>query len=286
MSNEPTPPATPPEQPPVVPESIINADGTFSENWQTLAPEGYEDLHDDKSLPRSKNIWEFAKTHVNLRKQVPMDKMPRPNEKFTESDWDEYYKAGGRPDTKEDYNIKYSEEVPEQYRPSKEVTERFQEIFHKYGASKKLADALTSLNEELVLAEIAKDAQDRQELSDSIHDGLRKIWGPAYEQNIQRGEMVIDKDKDIEEDPAYYARLVDTIKKNPDLIRHESNIGSLFTEHKIWEDPGIPSPGDLLERIAELEKSPDMNSTDKRTRMNAVDKIMRLRKQLTKGAVI
>lgn len=268
----------PPADPP--PASLVGADGALAKDWHKQAPEGYEDLREDPSLATVKNLWGLSKNYTSTKKMVGADTMVRPSEKFTDSDWDDYYKAGGRPDTKEDYNIQYSEDIPEEMRPSKDVTEKFQEVFHKHGASKKLVDALSELNDELLLAEITKNTQALEEASGAVEAALRKDWGLAYDQNVHRGNVAIDKDKDVEKDPAYKARLLEKVNKDPDLIRFASNMGYKFVEHHIVEDPGIPSPGDLQEQIADLMADERYSSKDKTVRQPIIDKIMRLREQL------
>lgn len=261
------------------PASIIDKDGVFTEGWQKHAPEGYEDLREDKSLPRSKSIWEFAKTHVNLRKQVPLDKMARPNDTWGDSDWDEFHKAGGRPDTKEDYSIKRHEEIPEKAM-SQEMIDGYQELFHKIGLSKKQSDAISVHNTELMLKEIKDIAQAEEDRTNQVSDGLRKLWGMAYDQNVYRGEVAISKDKDVEGDPAYKARLLEKVNKDPDLIRFASNMGYKFIEHKIFEDPGIPTPGDLQTQITEIMADPRYSHIDPEVRQPLIDKVLMLRKKL------
>lgn len=243
------PPAPPVEPPPTPPVTVVNADGTFVENWTTKLQD--TSLHGDKTLIRFKSIEELSKGHVHVRKQVPLDKIARPSENSTDADWEEFHKAGGRPDTAADYNINARpEEIPENLW-DQTVADGWQEFFHKHGASKKLVEAINTRNTELVIAALAKQTQDAEISSNAVSDALRKDWGLAYDQNCHRGEIAISKDKDAEIDPAYKVRLLDKINKDPDLIRFASNMGYKFVEHRIVEDPGIPSAGDIQTQIDE-----------------------------------
>ena len=60
------------------PSSIVKEDGSLVENWHTLLSD--ETLHDDQTLPRFKNVESLAKSYLNVRKQVPMDKIAIPTE--------------------------------------------------------------------------------------------------------------------------------------------------------------------------------------------------------------
>lgn len=280
MSNEPTPPAGPGQPsttPPATPASPFNPDGTFVENWHTMAPAGYEDLREDKTLPRFKNVWDQARSYVSVRKQVPMDKMPRPNENWGEQEWNEFYDAGGRPKTPQDYGVKMPKDFPKDYWDDKKA-EKYQETFHKIGLSKKQADALIALNNEETLA-VIKDVEQQAEMEfTALKDNLRKKWGRAFEQNTHLGNIAIEKG--AKGDEGFKDRLIDKINKDPDLIEYSANLGSLFSEPGVVETTRVPTPGDLQDQIRVIEK--DYSSLDKATRMRAVDKVMKLREQIKK----
>ena len=276
------PPADPPSDPPA---SLIGADGALVKDWNKQAPEGYEGLRDDKSLSTVKDVWGLSKSFIDTKKMVGAETMLRPNEKWGDDEWNGFYDAGGRPETKEDYNIKRTEGIPEEAMTD-DMLNGFQELFHKIGLSKKQVDAIVAHNDALTITKMKDMAQETEDQNNIVQDALRKDWGLAYDQNVHRGNLAIDRDKDVEDDPAYKTRLLDKVNKDPDLIRFASNMGYKFVEHKIVEDPGIPSPMDLQKQIADLMASADFNSLDANVRKRATDKIMRLREQLTKGAVI
>jgi hypothetical protein len=162
----------------------------------------------------------------------------------------------------------------------------FQDLFHKLGLSQKQVDAIVAYNDELTLAKMKTMEQEEEDSSNMVQDQLRKDWGLAYDQNVHRGNVAIDKDKDVELDPAYKARLLDKINKDPDLIRFASNMGYKFVEHKIVEDPGIPSPIDIQKQIADTIADPRYTSKDLSVRQPLIDKVNRLYEQLNKGSVV
>ena len=277
MADETTPPVAP-EQPPS-PASPFNADGTLVENWHTLAPEGYEHLREDKTLPRIKKFWDLSSSYVNVRKQVPLDKMPRPNDNFSEADWDEFYKAGGRPDTPQDFNIKKPEDFPEEYWVQ-DNADKYQEVFHKLGISKKQSDALVALNNEMTLAAIKEIEQQEEMEFTTLKDNLRKKWGRAFDQNTHLGDIAIEKG--AKGDEGFKERLIEKINKDPDLIEYSANLGSLFSEHGIFEDTKIPTPSDIQKQINELRADPRFLSKEKSIRQPLIDQINRLTEQMLK----
>lgn len=280
MSDEPTPPAAPPEQPPEAepkePVSPFNKDGTLVKDWHKLAPDDYEELRESKTLPRIKKFWDLSKSYENVRRQVPLDKMPRPNENFTDADWDEFHKAGGRPDTPGDYNIKMPKDFPEEYW-NQDNAEKYQEVFHKLGLSKKQADALVSLNNEMTLATLKGIEQQKEIDFNILKDSLVKKWGRAYDQNVHLGNIAIEKG--MKGDLDFKERLLEKINADPDLIEFASNLGSLFSEHGIVEDTTIPTIGDMDDKISKAMQEPAYLNADHPDHKRQVQLVQQLFKE-------
>ncbi|KKK60974.1 hypothetical protein LCGC14_3019000, partial [marine sediment metagenome] len=239
------------------PKSLVNADGTFVKDWTTRLKD--ETLHNDPTLIRFKGIEELSSGHVNVRKQVPLDKMPRPTEHFTDTDWEDFHKAGGRPETAGDYNIQRDRNIPEEAM-TKDTIEGYQNLFHKIGLSKKQSDAIATYNTEQMISQLTTMAQKAEMDFNTLKDGLTKKWGLAFDQNTHLGNIAIDKGAvkgaDGKVDLDAKERLIEKINKDPDLIEFASNLGSLFAEHKIVEDPNIPSIGDMDTKIREAQTHP------------------------------
>lgn len=269
MSDEGTPPEG--EQATV----LVDAEGKLVDNWQTHAPEGYEGLREDKSLGTLKSLWDMGKSYVHVRKQVPLDKTAIPNDNWGDDEWNEWHKAGGRPETAADYAMARDENIPEELMP-KEMIDGYQELFHKIGLSKKQSDAINEYNTGQMLAEISTAQQQHEDDVTKVSDGLRKLWGLAYDQNVHRGNVAIDKDKDVEGDPEYKARLLEKVNADPDLIRFASNMGYKFVEHKIVEDPGIPTPEDVQQRINAEMLKPEYLQRDHPNHEHQVQLVQRL----------
>ena len=280
MSEEETPPVAP-EQPivPAAPASPFNSDGTFVDNWHTMAPDGYEELRTDKTLPRLKNPWDMARSYVQVRKQVPLDKIPRPSENFGEQDWNEFYDAGGRPKTPGDYNIKMPEGFPAD-RWDKTKAEKYQNLFHKIGLSQKQADTITAANNEDVMAAIQDNTQREEQEKVIVWDNIHKEWGRAFDQNVHRGNVAIHVGSNGDE--GLEQSLLAKVNKDPELLKLVSNLGGKFTESSPFESPSVPTPGDLQTQIDALRADPRHTSNDKTIRQPIIDRISRLTEQMYK----
>ena len=281
MSDEltvaPAEPTTPPEAPAAAPTSPFNADGTFVENWQSMAPEGYEDLRGDKSLPRFKSIWEFGRSHIGVRKQVGVENIPKPSESWGETEWNSFYDSTGRPPSPDDYVIKRHEGIPEELRTD-DMIKADREFYHKEGYSQRRVDNLEKYNEDKLLALVDASNQAEEDEYNRKKDNLTNKWGRAYNQKVFRGTKTIERG--TKGDEGHYKSVLDLINEHTDLIEFVANIEDLFSEKSPVESSHIDTPSDLQTQIDTLTKSPEFSSPVKAIRMNVVDKIMRLRTQM------
>ncbi len=278
------PPADPPPADP--PASLINPDGIFVENWPSKAPEGFEELRDDETLPRSKNIWELAKSHVKLRKKLSVDKMPRPTDKWGEDDWNEFYDASGRPSTAADFNIKRADGISEEVMPQKEI-DGYQDLFHKIGLNQKQVDAITEYNNDKLLAVSGDVGRANEHRHTVMMDSLYAEFGQATEQRTRWSNGAIERGiKGNEELRAFIQKKMNTENDIVPWSIFLSNIESNFAEHGEFADPHIDTPNDIKTQIDELMRSPDHTSTDLKIRQRNMDRILKLRETITKGAIV
>ena len=140
------------------------------------------------------------------------------------------------------------------------MIEGYQDLFKKIGISKKQSDAISAYNSEQMISQLTTMAQKSEMDFNILKDGLTKKWGLAFEQNTHLGNIAIDKGAikgaDGKVDLDAKERLIEKINKDPDLIEFASNLGSLFSEHKIVEDSNIPSIGDMDSKIREAQAHP------------------------------
>ena len=248
--NAPAPTETPPAGTPAAPVALADDKGVLREGWLESLDEG---LRGEAFLAEVKDVQSMAKSAVNARRMVGKDKMVRPTAESSEEDWDEYYKAGGKPDTALDYGFKRPDDFPEEHY-HEEFALGAMELFHKLGISKKQADGIFKFNNDFVLKAVQAQAAAQEFELARINNELDTDWGLARDQKMHLGNIAIAeavKDKNGIVNEEYKARLLEKVNKDPDLIRLVSNLGSKFSEHGIIHDTGIPTPAVLDARIDE-----------------------------------
>ncbi len=276
MADEPA--VAPVVEPAAEPTNHFGTDGALNEGWQgTLA----EELREEKSLLSFKNVGDLAKSFIMTKKMVGANTVAIPTDASTEGEWQEYHKAGGRPETVADYNLKtpegFPQEIADQIFPSDRL-EKWQERFFKGGVSKKAADLFIADFANDMLADY-KDIQitKEQALAD-LKSGLTADWGVAYEQNKHLGDIALTEAAggDVE----FQTRISDKFGSDPDFVRAMANLGSKFAEGKPPGFAAIPSTSDHQDQIQTLMDDPLYTNGTQKQRMHIANKIMAIREKM------
>ena len=263
----------------VVPETVyFGTDGTLVEGWQGTLDES---LREEKSLSTFKTVGDLAKSFVSTKSMVGKNTMEVPTDASNEVVWDMYYKAGGKPETVADYNLKapdgFPEEVMKQVFPKARL-EAWQERFFKAGISKKAADQFIADFAQDTLADLQSVKQVEEQQMSELKTGLSLEYGAAYDQKKHIGNMAIEEG--TKGDLEFKTRLTDKFGNDPDFIRYSINLGEKFAEGKPPNFANIPTPADYQTQIDEIMANPlYMNGTTKE-RMKLAEQVMALRTKM------
>lgn len=258
----------------VTPEGFVNADGTLIEGWQgRLANENLRTDETLKKFAAQKGVTfeTLANTIVNLRKQVPMDKVVLPGVNATEDELNEFYAKLGRPATLEDYVVEKPEDLPDEYWNAEEVTAA-KIIFHKIGLTQAQAKALTEFNNQRTANALKKMAEDNERAKGKMVTALRNKWGTAYDERLHLCNRMISENTTEGEQRE---EILKHIGNSPFVGDFLANIASKFVEHKIITDIETPS-ANLEERKKDLMNSDaykDRNHPDHKETSLAVQRI-------------
>ena len=263
------------------PETVyFNSDGSLAEGWQSTLPEGYRK---EDSLSTVKDTKSLAKMFVDTKRMVGKDKIAVPTDASSETEWEAYYKAGGRPETVEDYNLKVPEGIPAEISElvfPKERISKWQERFFKGGTSKKAANQYIADFAQDVLLDFQNQKNAEEAEMAELKAGLSAEYGGAYDQKIHLGNQAIEEGTlgDLE----FKNRLTQKFGNDPDFIRYSVNLGGKFAEGRSPSFSNIPTPSDLQTQINDLMTSPvllDPKSTPAQRKV-IMDKIMALRERM------
>jgi hypothetical protein len=263
---------------PIVDTQYFGTDGTLKEGWtSTLA----EDIRDEKSLLSYKTIQDLAKSNVMTKKMVGANTIVMPTDASTESEWEAFHIAGGRPGTVADYNLKAPDGFPEallaQVFPEGKLA-AWQDRFFKGGVSKKTADALISEFANDMVADFTAMEQAKADRLTESANALSTEFGAAFDQKMHMGDMAIEEfagdNQELKESLAY-------LKNDPNAVKMLVHFGGMLAEGKPPGFSAIPTPSDHQDQIDTLMQDPLYMSGTKQQRMKIAEKIMAIRKVMT-----
>lgn len=282
MTDEPieTPPATPPATPPV----YIGADGALNEGWKNILD---EDIREEPSLDQFKHIKGLAKSFLYTKKMVGAEVIAKPNDNWTDKDWEAWHDANGRPTVATDYNFQKPAELPDEHYSPKVAMEAM-EMFHKIGLNPMQAKTVFDFHNNLVIEAIKADQSNRELEKQTAKDELINELGAAYQSREHLGNVALEigckgATPSAEEDENLKKILIEDYGTNPWFTRFMMNIGKHFAEHDSTVVSQVPTPADLQTQINEIMAKPEYTSTDIKVRKPLIDKVNRLYEQLNKS---
>lgn len=272
-----TEPIAPVTEPAGEPTSCIDVEGNFTDGWRDKYLS--EDIREHGAFKegRVKNVQGVFKSLASAERMVGADKIAKPSDSYSESDWEEWHNLGGRPQNATDYALNAPEGLPEGVWSDDRAT-GYKELFHKIGLSAKQVEALSNhYNADFVQQLTERDDNviaDRQQL----HNDLLVEKGNAYEQFKHNGNIAIDKG--VKGDVEFQQRLADKFGDDPDYIRLMGNLGVDYAESgSISETRIADTPSETQDKINEIMASPAFNDRKNPGHKAAIDKISRLTKE-------
>ena len=224
---------------------LVDAKGELKEGWRDTLP---EDIKAEKVFDRVSNFEGIMKSLASAERMVGKDKIAIPNETSTDADWEQFHRAGGRPETPQDYNLTVPEDFPEGVY-TKERMEETQNFFHKLGLSSKQAAAIMEYDQNIARGFLQAHEQQIQMDREESKNKLFVLWGNAYEQRIHFGNVTVNEGCAGNEE--LKSNVVEKFGDDPDFIQFTSNLGAKFTERGAIQAANIPTPGDIQKQIDE-----------------------------------
>lgn len=234
------------------PETFIDANGKFLAGWK----EHYipEELRTNKVYDTFDDIGGGLKMLGNLQNMIGKKGVILPGEASPETEWDNYFREKGRPDTKDQYQMKAPDDLLETY--DENLIADAREMFHKLGFNQKEVDRLWEFEEKRVRAGLKAIAEAQVKAKFDMENALKEKWGGDYDARLHlTNRMIAENTENQEEKEA----LLDVIGNNPIVGNFLANIGAKFMEHKIiteTEQAGGMTPGEALTEAKKIEQTP------------------------------
>lgn len=212
-----------------------------------------EDLRNDASLKDIKDVASLAKSFVHAQSMVGKDRMPVPDENWSEGQWNDFYDKLGRPKSPDEYpepSVQIEEDDKANLEP---VEKRIKQVAHKNGLTPKQAKTL--LDEvRAIYKEDKTNAKTNWEKAEQDREAkLKSEFGQDLSIVLDTGRQVLDKLGDEE-----FVEYLNETRLGSDhrMVRFLNKVGSLIKEDKgASGGPGIGgfSAGSPAQARAELD---------------------------------
>lgn len=227
------------------PQTFIK-DGKFQPGWK----EHYlpEEMQSNKVFDTFDDVAGGLKMLGSVQSMIGKKGVIIPGEASPPTEWDNFHRELGRPDTKDQYQMKVAEELTEVY--DENLIAKARDIFFGLGFNQKQVDALWSFEEERVRG-ILKTTEEAKAKEFLEADGAFDEWGKANPQKLHLANRMIAENANDEEHKKALLELYDNNIVFAELL---ANVGSKFMEHKIITETEQVSGTTSAEALTEAKK--------------------------------
>ena len=228
-------------------QTFLSEDGKFLPGWK----EHYipEELRADKVYDTFDDVKGGLKMLGSLQNMIGKKGVIVPGEASPPSEWDNFHRELGRPDMKDQYQMKIPEDLAEYY--NENLVAEARDIFFESGYDQKKVDRLWEFEEKRIRT--ALQAQAAKELE---ADNAFVEWGKANPQKLHLSNRIIAENANDEEHKKALLELYDNNIIFADLL---ANVGSKFMEHKIiteTEQISGMTQGEAVTEAKKIEATP------------------------------
>lgn len=229
------------------PVALVNADGSFSEDWKESLG---EDIRGEKMLDNLGDFHGMVKQFVHAQKNIGKGKVVLPDETSNENDWNAFYDAAGRPKTPDDYSFEKEKGLEEYY--SDDLLKTFREGAHKVGINAKQMAFLNQFENARIKVGLEGMQAQAEAAKTEADDAVKALWGAAYPQMMHLANLFVNENTEEGEDRNSILKVVGNNSVIANLFAKASK--KYIAEHKsIIGEMQIPAPADAKAKIAELQ---------------------------------
>ncbi len=235
-------------------------DGNFQPGWK----EHYlpEEMRADKVFDTFSDVKGGLKMLGSLQNMIGKKGVIVPGEASPPSEWDNFHRELGRPDTKDLFKMNIPDDLAEIYNENSVAKAR--DIFFDLGFNQKQVDALWAFEEERTRAALKANTESDVKARLDMENALKEKWGDDFEIRLQRTNRLIS---DFTDDKDEQAALLEVVGNNPLVGNFLANISTKFQEHKIITDseqPGGMLPSEALTEAKKIESTPGFLMPDEK----------------------
>lgn len=226
---------------------MLTAEGALADNWRDGLP---ENIRHEKCLDSIKTFGTLAQGYVHAQKAMGAKRLAVPGETSTAEEWNDFYKALGRPDAEGDYTHD-AVELPDGITLDENQLAEFKKFAFAHGMNQKTFEAALAFDiQRSQKAYEAARAAHNAEYTETLGK-LKQEYGNTFDTVIAQCNKAMET-----------FGLTDVMREkgllnNYTVIKALANIGEKMSESKLKGDSGTPSGMDPASRLAEIQSNYD-----------------------------
>lgn len=228
-------------------ETFIDADGKFLSGWK----EHYvpEELRADKVYDTFDDVAGSLKMLGSLQNMIGKKGVIIPGEASPPSEWDNFHRELGRPDMKDQYQMKVPDDLAGVY--DENLIAEARDAFFDLGFNQKQVDRLWAFEEKRTRVSMKAQAEKALEADNTFLE-----WAAANPNKKHWADRILEENST---DEAHKNELLKLLDNNIALAELLSNVSAKFKEHKIvteTEQTFGMTAGEALTEAKKIEQTP------------------------------
>lgn len=211
--------------------------------WESLPDE----LKNEPTVRKYTSVEEAIKGLVNASKLIGKEKVPIPKPDSPQEEWDLFYRAIGRPDTPDGYDVKIEG-------ADEEILNEFKQFAHQKGLTKQQVEALGEFWNNLQQKSTEMLEQQIEQLRETALTELQKEWGKDFDKELEVARRAVQALADEETMELLNAGL----GNDPRVIRLFNKVGKMLGEDTLSALPAMSGhSADAKAELAKLKTDPE-----------------------------
>jgi hypothetical protein len=208
------------------PQTFIGADGKFTQGWK----EQYipEEMRADKVFDTFDDVAGSLKMLGSLQNMIGKKGVIVPGEASPETEWDNFHREMGRPDTKDQFQMKVADDLTEIY--DENLIAEARDMFFELGFDQKKVDRLWEFEEKRIRAGMETIAKAEAKATLDMENFYKEEYKDDWPIMQQRANKLIADFTDNQEEQQVLCKV---IGNDPIVGKFLGTISAKFQEHRI-----------------------------------------------------
>jgi hypothetical protein len=209
-------------------------------DWRASLP---DDLKSASVLANVPDVPTLVKNYINAESLIGKKRLPLPEKNWNDTQWDDFYKQAGRPETPDKYPVpefKFEEGLAVQ----PELVDKAKLQFHKLGLSEKQAKGILEYYFGIENERFKSGKESMSQTRAQAEEAMKKEFGDKYESKLALAKAALTR---FDEPGSDFVKFLDESKlgNDPRMVKFLTRVADKLNEDSSGSagSTGLPLPG-------------------------------------------